>query len=560
MVDINKYQGISRTLLGLSCFLLTSCALTESTYESKLAETAPSGYGQLVNKSSSLVSLRDRREEEAQNGSRVICVDGDITCQVTAEGTMSTISDSNGDLARLDLSLQHRFYQTFGDAKLNALVERALAHNYDINTAYLNLKQAEIELGLARANMHPTVNASINSGVRKELNHGTDTTENSGGSLAISYELDLFGRLDASQRSSLESFKATAYDYRAMRLAIIQRTCEYYWNYAFAREALTLAEEQLKASEKRLELIRVKRESGAADGLEYDQALVNHRNVEQTVYQRGYELTAAHNALTTLLGEYSDAPLEQAVTDMALEVTRSPEIKVALPADLLQNRPDMMAYEARVRAAYAGVDMADASFYPGFNLNAAVNTGSADSLVRFLTDPVGTLGAAITLPFFNYNELSLQKESALIARDKARLDFANGFISAVEEVSNALNALSYQEQLQRSTFEEYELTRKNLSRYEERYRIGAAELSDVLDASDSLRSAQNKLLSSKRDLLNASMSLMIALGGELPDLATARTPVQATAEPASEAQEHGVKVSAPVPATNQASAISAAKA
>ena len=146
-------------------------------------------------------------------------------------------------------------------------------------------------------------------------------------------------------------------------------------------------------------------------------------------------------------------------------------------------------------------------------------------MVEFLRDPVGSLGAAITFPFFNYNELSLQKESSLIERDQAKLDFVNGFITAVQEVSDALNELSYQEQLQLSTQDEYQLTAANLRRYEERYRYGSASLTDVLDASDALRSAQNKLLSSKRDLLNASMMLMIALGG---DSFTSPTPTPAT--------------------------------
>ena len=74
--------------------------------------------------------------------------------------------------------------------------------------------------------------------------------------------------------------------------------------------------------------------------------------------------------------------------------------------------------------------------------------------------------------------------------------------------------MSYQEQLLKSIGSEYLLTKSNYERYLERFRYGSASISDVLDASDSLRSAQTRLLSCKRDLLNASMMLMIALGGD----------------------------------------------
>ena len=532
--------------MGLSCMLLSSCGINETTYDNDLA--APISYGSLTNPNSSVVLGVPRDPHGHGRHSAASKDDAGATGAVGTAGSKGT-GDAAGSGATLDgnqgaLSaatkphnllpgtdtskvltgalvgkdplggFELNFYERYGDNNLNALIERALSYNYDLRSAYLTLQKAEIQLGQARTNLHPTVSASLSSSARKDLSHGESTTHSSSANLGISYELDLFGKLDAQERSAWESFKASAYDYKAMRLTTIQRTCQYYWDYAFAQEALKLAEEQLAASFKRLEVIRAMRDSGAADGLEYDQALVNHRSVEQTVYQRGYELTSAHNALTTLLGWYSEEPLEQAITPMALDKTVSPKVEVSLPASLLQNRPDLMAYEARVRAAYANTDQATANFYPSFSLNAGVGSGSSTSLGRFLLDPVGSLGASLTLPFLNYNELSLAKESSLVDRDQARLTFAQGFINAVGEVSNALNELSYQERLQSSSQSEYALTKNNYERYEERYRYGSASLSDMLDASDNLRSAQNKLLSSKRDLLNASMTLMIALGGD----------------------------------------------
>lgn len=480
------YQGLSCTVLGLSCLLLTSCTLLKTDYVNHVQATAPQGYGQLQNADSSRVELSD-----------------DTSLATSHDGVHNTSVASQLD-----------FYRCYQDEKLNALIDQVLQHNYDLKSAFLTLRQAEVSLGLSRAGLHPTANAGLDASARRNFYNGDSSTRSSGGNLSISYELDLFGRLAADERSSFEQFKATAYDYKAMRLTLIQRASEYYWNYAYAKEALKMAQEQLEVSQRRLDLIKAMWDNGASDGLEYDQALVNHRAVEQIVYQRGYELTAAHNALTTLLGLYSDTPLDAQITDLALEKTRTPKIEVSLPATLLQQRPDLMAYEARVRAAYADVDLAEANFYPSFTLNAGVSGGSSDSLTRFLTDPVGSLGAAIAFPFLNFNELSLQKESALISRDQARLDFAQGFITAVEEVSNALNEMSYQEQLLRSLGSEYLLTKSNYERYLERYRYGSASISDVLDASDSLRSAETRLLSSKRDLLNASMTLMITLGGD----------------------------------------------
>lgn len=472
-MDFSSSKGLSRTLLGLSCFLLSSCAMNETEYTPQMK--TPYEYGQIVG-------------------------------QAPRHAKLSTDQDLTQD-----------FYKVYKDENLNALMERALSYNYDIRSAYFNLQQARVNLGLAESDFHPTVNAGINGGVSKDLSSSQPSTKNSGTSLSISYELDLMGKLSAQERVDFESFRASAYDYQAMRLVIIERCAEYYWQYAYSKEALKLAQEQLVDSQKRLELIKSMVQYGAADALEYDQALVNHRTVEQTVYQREFELNAAHYALTTLLGLTPDEQLDNLINPQALVESRCPVVKLELPSTLLQNRPDLRAYEARLRASIANVDLAKANFYPSFNLSAGLSTGSGNTLGRFLTDPLGTLGASITLPFFNYNELSLREESSLIETDQAKLDFANGFINAIQEVSEAMSNLSYQERMIRSSFNEFKLTKRNYSRFVERYREGLSSLSDMLDASDNLRSAQMKLLGSKRDLMNASMSLMVALGGDAYD-------------------------------------------
>lgn len=475
MIDFNKAKGLSRTLLSLSCVLLSSCALTETDVGDKeLYVDVPASYGQLIN--------------EASHRARLT---GDERFNLNAD-----------------------FYKKYRDDHLNEVIRMALANNYDIRTAYLNLKQSSIELSLTNSNLHPSVTASMSASGRKDLTSGANpSTKSSSANFGVSYELDLFGRLDAASRSSLQQFKASAYDYKAMSLSVIQKAAQYYWDYAYAKEALSMAKEQLESSQSRLKLIKSKMENGAADRLEYDKAMVDNLLVEQSVYQCSYNLTAAHNALTTLLGLNPDENIDHLVKDMSIETTRNPLVDVPLPSTLLKNRPDLMAYEARLRAAYANMDEADANFYPSFNLNASISTGNGESLTKFFTDPIGALGAAITLPFFNYNELSLRKDSSLVSRDKAKLDFVNGYIKAVTEVSDALNSMSYQEQLIRSARAEYRLTKSNYAGYEERYRYGSASLSDMLDAADSLRSAQIKLLGSKRDYLMSSMNLMIALGG-----------------------------------------------
>lgn len=474
---LNKGKATaSKVALLLSSVLLSSCSLMETEYQEQLK--APASYGSINNEVSAIA-----------NGERAL----------TGESEQS--------------NLEYDFYKGFGDDKLTMMIETVLANNYELITAYNNLRSAELALQLTNTNYHPDASASLGASATKDLSQSSKTMEGSNSSLSLSYELDLFGRLSAHSRASYERFKASAYDYQAMRLTIIERTAEYYWNYVYAIENLKLAKEQLATSQKRLELISEMLKQGAADGLEYDQAMVNHKINEQAVYNAAYSLTSARNALNALASRFTEVDLEKDIKADALYSAAKVKVATVIPSALLKQRPDLRSYESKLRAAYADTDEATSNFYPQFNISARLNSADSTSLTRFFTDPVGALGAVITFPFLNFNLLSIQREGTLVKKDQARLDFANGFITAVKEVSDRVNELSNQDLLFSSYKQELELTERNYQRIEERYRLGGASLSELLDAADSLRSAKNKNLMAHKDLLIATIKLMTSVGG-----------------------------------------------
>lgn len=474
---LNKGKATaSKVALLLSSVLLSSCSLMETEYQEQLK--APASYGSINNEVSAIAK-----------GERAL----------TGESEQS--------------NLEYDFYKGFGDDKLTMMIETVLANNYELITAYNNLRSAELALQLTNTNYHPDASASLGASATKDLSQSSKTMEGSNSSLSLSYELDLFGRLSAQSRASYERFKASAYDYQAMRLTIIERTAEYYWNYVYAIENLKLAKEQLATSQKRLELISEMLKQGAADGLEYDQAMVNHKINEQAVYNAAYSLTSARNALNALASRFTEEDLEKDIKADALYSAAKVKVATVIPSSLLKQRPDLRSYESKLRAAYADTDEATSNFYPQFNISARLNSADSTSLTRFFTDPVGALGAVITFPFLNFNQLSIQRDGTLVKKDQARLDFANGFITAVKEVSDRINELSNQDLLFSSYKQELELTERNYQRIEERYRLGGASLSELLDAADSLRSAKNKNLMAHKDLLIATIKLMTAVGG-----------------------------------------------
>ncbi len=414
----------------------------------------------------------------------------------------------------LGASIDRKFWENFSDKNLNTLIEKALDNNYDLRTASVNVEKALLQVDIASTARHPTANASLGSSAQRALSYHDKTQKKSNFDLGFSYQVDLFGKIEAQNLQALESYRATAYDYWAMRLTIIETVATAYWQYAYAKEAVSLGEMDLKDSQKRLTMIKNKYNAGAVDKLDLTNAEVNHINVQRTLDKRLNELTKARTALANLLGTTADKDFVVSSLDDA----NIPSFSLDIPAKLLSRRPDLMAKESILKSYYAAYDEAKLSYFPDFTLSTSLGTGSVNSFIKFFSDPIGSLGAAITLPFLNFNEISLKQEQALKDVEIADLDFVSSYIKAVTEVYDAVSNLELYRKDVKSAKTEYELAVTNYNLYYVRYEAGLVSVSDFLDAADSMRSAEVGYLQSKRDNLTGIMDLMIALGGDTEKL------------------------------------------
>lgn len=402
------------------------------------------------------------------------------------------------------------FWEGFNDPLLNAAVEKALSNNYDLAVSAVNVQKALVTLNIARTDYHPTVDSSVGVEASRALSYHDSTHKSSSSNFGVSYEADLFGKITADNLAALENYRATAYDYLAMRLTIINSVAEAYWQYAYAKESEALGYKDLEDSSRRVELVKGQFLSGAVNIVDLDTARINHLTVEQTLNERRDAVKQARTALDALLGITADQDVEIAT----LADAKLPEFNLDIPARLLARRPDLMEAEAELRSALASYDEARLAFFPDFTLSASLAAGGTNTLGRFLSDPVGALGAAITLPFFNFNELTLEKESALKDEDAAKLEFVSTYINAVKEIYDEISSIELYKLTEENAMMQFSLSERNYSRYYERYRLGLSPLSDLLDAADSLRSSENALILSRRNLLQSYMALMIAAGGD----------------------------------------------
>lgn len=407
------------------------------------------------------------------------------------------------------------FWKDFSDPLLNAVTDEAIRHNYDLRIAAVNVEKARLTSSVTRTGRTPTASASFGPDVKRALDRHDSSHKSSSLDFSVGYEADVFGKVEAEIKSSDESYRATAWDYYAMRLSVISNTAQAYWAYACAKEQLEIVKADLKDSERRLSLIQTQFSAGAANAVDLDTARINDLKIRQSLNEAEHNVQTTRTALDTLTGRTAD----QNIQTSKLEDTVIPKTGNVIPSRLLSRRPDLMEYEALLKKSLADYDSAKLAFFPGLTFTAGISSGSTVSFGDFLSNPIGTLGAAITLPFLNFHKLSLQKDSALKDEEIAQLNFVSAYIAAVRDVYDAQSSVTYNEKALDNAQKQLELATENYRRYFERYRQGLSPLSDLLDASDNLRSAESAVLTFRRDLLSSQMVLMAALGGDTTTVA-----------------------------------------
>lgn len=407
------------------------------------------------------------------------------------------------------------WWRAFGDVRLDTLVDAVLRSNNDLAASTLKLRRAQLQAGLARDKLIPALSASGSVSTSRYLDNQTaiTTTRSNAATVAVSYEVDLWGKLGSQRDMAVWEAQATEQDRRSTALTLIGTTMDLYWQAAYLNERIDAGEQSISYAEQTLALVRVQRRAGASSDLEVFEAEQNVASQRASQTQWLQQRVETANALAILL----DGPpgAEIAAPDR-LPDTPLPAVRAGLPADLLGRRPDLRAAELRLRERSANVDATRASYYPDLSLTGALGTSSA-SLLRALQNPVASLGAGITLPFLQWREMRLNTKVSQNQLEEAVVNFRQTLYQAMRDVENALSARTQYAAQAILLKQAYEAATGAEGIYEIRYRSGAVALKLLLDAQETRRAAELALAQNRLDQLQTHVTIYQALGGAPTD-------------------------------------------
>lgn len=403
-----------------------------------------------------------------------------------------------------------RWWTLFGDTQLNQLVDQVIAKNTDLAVAGITLRQARLKAGLAADQQGPRVNSSVSSSQNIDVNSGDRSSNGLSLNAGVSYELDLFGKLARQTEAAKWEALATAQDLQATAQTLIGTTTKLYWQLAYLNESLSTAQQSLATSEKLYSLVNTQYQAGAVSGLDLTQAEQSVQSQKANLSQIQQSSVETRTALAVLL----HIPVQQLNIQepQRLPKVNLPQIQAGLPASILSRRPDLRAAELRLRETLATKDATTASYYPSISLTGSLGSSST-SLTELIKNPVLALGANLSLPFLQYNDMKKNIAISQLDYEKAIIQYRQTLYQAFADVENALSArteLNQQVQFQQRNLE---LAEKAERLTDVRYRNGAIALKNVLDQQQTTRTARLSLVNTKQSQYNAYVTLMQALGG-----------------------------------------------
>jgi multidrug efflux system outer membrane protein len=388
--------------------------------------------------------------------------------------------------------------RTFNDPQLETLVTEALdVQNPNLRILSAQVDRAEAAAVLAGAALNP--NVGLAAGVSDNVSDTGPESTSTGASVVVSWEADVWGRVQAGASAADENLRATVADFEFARQSLVANVAKSWYLAIELQGQESLAAEIVAIRADFLGIVETREELGAVSTQDVYLARSDLSGAEAVLRQTIAGQKEARRALEILLGRYPGAQIELA--DDLVPVPAA--ISTGLPSELLERRPDLQAAERRVAREFFLTEEARLASLPRFSLTAGAGLG----------DAISSLAAGVVAPLYTGGAIEAQLDGATASQQAAIAAYGVAVLNAFEEVETALT----NEQLfaEREQFlndvvaNDFEAFKIEMIRYEE----GATDLLSVSLIQSRWVASRIALLRIQNERLAQRINLHLALGG-----------------------------------------------
>lgn len=433
------------------------------------------------------------------------------------------------------MDIPGQWWTLFHSESLNALIDDALKHNADVEAAHASLKVAWEAVYAQRGAYFPQVNASANS-TRTDTANDVASGAASNASLynlttaqvSVSYVLDLWG----GNRRQVESLVAQAnqqrYQLEATYLTLTSNVANAAIEEASLRAQIQTTHEIIEAQTRILDTLQRQRTLGDVSDAIVAAQITALEQSKATLPPLDKQLAQQRDLLATLTGRTPDQRIDAQFTLDSLQLPS--DLPLSLPAQLVEQRPDVRMAEEQLHSASAQVGVAIANRLPNVQINGSFG-GTSEKASQVFSAGSGfwSLGASVTQPLFDGGTLKHKQRGAEAAYTQAAAQYRSTVLQAVQNMADTLHAidadaqaLAANERAERAAAHSLDVAKRQLA-------LGDLSESAMLSTELAWQQTALALVQARAARYADTVALFQALGGgwwhrkDVDDVATGRT-------------------------------------
>lgn len=445
------------------------------------------------------------------------------SCNLAPDEKIPSLDMPETSSVSINKILPEKWWTIFSSTSLNALEDKALLNNQDIEIALANIEQSKAAAHIVISDRLPSLTANSNtsrSRVSKNspmyfAGFGLDYITNYTATLSLSYELDLFGKYSMSDKAARSEFLATAAAHDVIVLNITSEVAKLYFTIDLQNKQIDIAKRSLEIAKKIVGHYAAMYENGYCSQKDYLTAEMQAEASERAVEELNIGLQSTKDALALLIGSSPKDIANSAKSLSTINDISIPKlVPSAIPSDILKRRPDIKQAEEILRAANLKIGVAKAAFFPSILLSAVFGADSKKLGDIFSGDSAKwELVGGLTLPIFQAGKLISNTEIATANYKRIVAEYKKVVRIAFKEVIDALISTKNSRKafaIETSKFQ------KAVRSYEiavDSKKVGMISSVEMLNAERAKLSSELELIKAKYNALSAIVDLCKSLGG-----------------------------------------------
>ncbi|GGO76643.1 RND transporter [Marinobacterium nitratireducens] len=409
------------------------------------------------------------------------------------------------------------WFELFNDPYLERLIRSALEQNTDLGIALARLEASNARLRVARSAFGPELRGTLSPGFTP--GEGNDAVYSSG--IGMSWELDVLGKIRRASEAERAALLATEDGTRAVMSSLVVQVAQTWYSLLALDQEARVIERTLDSQQRSLELVRAQLQSGVSTQAEEQQATAQLAATRAQLPRVRQRTLATENALSILLGQAPQSFMGRPAIEPLAQIDDR-ALRLGLPVELLERRPDIRGAEQQLHAATARVGVAIANRFPvpTIGLTGIVGRLSTDfSDIGGGGDSVslGGWGPYVDIPIVDWGRAKGNEQAARAGVEQALLGYRATVLNALREVSDAVNAFVNAGAVIDSNAVYANAAGRSLQLQRQRFGSGVVGYLEVLDAERQLLNAELGLARARLDRVIAYLDLYRALGGGWSD-------------------------------------------